>query len=134
MAFAYKHRGFPGMFISSREKQTSPTSSSHSHFVMSSSMSDLGQLKTRAFLHLRQRNNSFAISLMIPYFLKWCSAMYPPTPLAAGGARQRRNYHQQGARSKKQEVRKQVQAARGKKQEARRKAVSKKKKKLKLEK
>ena len=54
----------------------------------------------------------------------------PPTPLAAGGARQRRNYQQQGPRShykqqgqeaRKQERRskKQLQATSGKKQETR---------------
>jgi hypothetical protein len=60
----------------------------------------------------------------------------PPTPLAAGGARQRRNYQQQGtrshykqqgqeARNKKQEARSNYkqQAARSKKQEARKQQV-----------
>ena len=46
--------------------------------------------------------------------------IYPPTPLAAGGARQRRNYQQQGPRShykqQGQEARKQER--RSKKQEA----------------
>ena len=49
-----------------------------------------------------------------------CANIYPPTPLAAGGARQRRNYQQQGPRShckqQGQEARKQER--RSKKQEA----------------
>ena len=84
---------------------------------------------TFCFVGLR-RNLYYIIfySILLYIILEYIN--YPPTPLAAAGARQRRNYQQQGPRShykqlgqeaRKQERRskKQLQATSGKKQETR---------------